>query len=112
DSELAALYGSALCVVAPAYLEDYGLTALEAMAFGKPVVVCKDGGGLVDFVEDGITGFVVDPNGRALAEAVRTLADDPALARKMGAAAREAGGGYSWGRAAEEILAGLARVAG
>ena len=112
DSELAGLYGNALCVVAPAYLEDYGLTALEAMAFGKPVVVCKDGGGLVEFVEDGITGFVVEPNGRAIAEAVRILHLDPALARKMGDAARAAGVRYSWDRALEEILAGLARVAG
>ncbi|MEW6471847.1 MAG: glycosyltransferase family 4 protein [Actinomycetota bacterium] len=112
DSELAELYGAALCVVAPAYLEDYGLTALEAMAFGKPVIVCKDGGGLVDFVEDGKTGFVVEPNGRAIAEAIQTLADDPSLAWKMGQAAREAGSRYSWQRAAEEILAGLAKVTG
>ena len=82
------------------------------MAFGKPVIVCKDGGGLVEFVEDGVTGFVVEPNGRAIAEAVRRLADDPALARKMGRAAREAGAYYSWDRAVEEILAGLARVIG
>lgn len=112
DDELSQLYGRALCVVAPAYLEDYGLTALEAMAFGKPLIVCKDGGGLVEFIDDGITGFVVEPNGRAIADAIRILAADRELARTMGEAAREAAARYTWERAVEEVLAGLARTAG
>ena len=112
ESELAELYGGALCVVAPAYLEDYGLTALEAMAFGKPLVVCHDGGGLVHFVDDGVTGFVVEPKGRAIADAIRVLVDDPDLARKLGRNAREAAAAYTWQRTTEEILAGLACVIG
>jgi glycosyltransferase involved in cell wall biosynthesis len=111
-AELADLYRSALCVVAPAYLEDYGLTAIEAMAFGKPVIVCRDGGGLTEFVEDGVTGFVVEPGGRAIAKAVGVLAADPALAREMGAEGRERSREFTWGHASEEFLAGLARVAG
>lgn len=111
ESELAGLYRSALCVVAPAYLEDYGLTAIEAMAFGKPVVVCRDGGGLVDFVKDGVTGFVVEPTGPAIAEAVRRFREDPSLARAMGAAALEASRRYTWDRALREVAEGLAQVA-
>ena len=89
DEELAALYRDALCVVAPAYDEDHGLTVVEAMAYGKPVVVCRDGGGLTALVEDGVNGFVVEPDGASIAAAVARFADDPALARTMGAAARE-----------------------
>jgi len=112
DDELARHYRQALCVVAPAYREDYGLTAIEAMMFGKPVVVCEDGGGLTAFVEDGVTGFVVAPTGRAIADAVARLADDRELARSMGAAGRERAAELTWSRAWQELDAGLARVAG
>ena len=63
DARLTQLYREAPCVVAPAYEEDYGLTAVEAMRFGAPVVVCRDGGGLAAIVSDGVDGFVVDPDG-------------------------------------------------
>jgi glycosyltransferase involved in cell wall biosynthesis len=112
DADLAELYRGASCVVAPAYLEDYGLTAIEAMAFGKPLVVCKDGGGLVEFVEDGVNGFVVEPTGGAIAAAVQRFADEPDLARTLGRNARQQAGQYTWARAMEEIRAGLERVAG
>lgn len=89
DARLADLYRTALCVVAPAYDEDDGLTVLEAMAYGRPVVVCRDGGGLTALVEDGVNGFVVEPDGAAIAEAIGRFASDRDLARTMGAAARE-----------------------
>ena len=44
-------YRRAGVVVAPTFREDYGLTVLEAFAHGRPVVVCDDGGGLVELVE-------------------------------------------------------------
>jgi glycosyltransferase involved in cell wall biosynthesis len=109
-AELDRLYRRALCVVAPAYLEDYGLTAIEAMAYGKPLVVCKDGGNLANFVEDGVNGFVVEPDGRSIAEAVQRFVDDPALAQKLGAAARETARPYTWERAMRQFDAGIERV--
>jgi len=76
DAELAGLYRDALCLVAPAFREDYGLTAIEAMAFGRPVVVASDGGGLTAVVDDGVNGFrggAVGPGRRP--DAVRRLAE-------------------------------------
>jgi len=70
-------------VVAPAHREDYGLTVLEAFAFGRPVVVCDDGGGLVELVEGTGAGLVVAPRPQAVADAVASLRDDPARARAM-----------------------------
>jgi glycosyltransferase involved in cell wall biosynthesis len=101
--ELHELYAGALCAVAPAYLEDYGLTAVEAMTYGLPLVVCDDGGGLTSFVDDGVTGFVVEPTGRAIADAIKKLRDDPVLAAEMGQAARERARDFTWERAMEEI---------
>jgi glycosyltransferase involved in cell wall biosynthesis len=95
-TELDDLYRGALCVVAPAYLEDYGLTAVEAMAYGKALIVCSDGGNLVNFVEDGVNGYVVEPTGKAIGEAVQRLWQDRALAARLGAAARETAAHFTW----------------
>lgn len=103
ESELAARYRRALCVVAPAYREDYGLTVLEAMHHGRPVIVCTDGGGLVDFIDDGVEGLVVEPHPRAIAEAVRRLADDRVMAAAMGRAGRARAASYTWARAAGDL---------
>jgi colanic acid/amylovoran biosynthesis glycosyltransferase len=68
--------------------EGFCNAVLEAQAMQLPVV-CSDAGGLVENVEDGVTGFVVPRrNPAALAEKVRQLCVDPALRRQMGQAGR------------------------
>lgn len=84
------LYDEASVVVAPAYREDYGLTAIEAMIRARPVVVCDDGGGLTELVTDGVSGVVVEPRAEAMADAIDRLVGDPHLAARLGAAGREA----------------------
>jgi len=62
-------------------------SALEALAAGVPVVAAAHGG-LLEIVRDGGTGLLVPPNDhRALARALRRLADDPAERARMGEAA-------------------------
>lgn len=112
DAELARLYAGALCVVAPAHNEDYGLTVIEAMAAGRPVVVCSDGGGVCLPVVDGENGYVVEPTGRAIAAAVARLRESPDLARSMGERARETAAAYTWERAMRQIMDGVERLCG
>jgi glycosyltransferase involved in cell wall biosynthesis len=95
-------YASALCVVCPAFDEDYGLTCLEAMALGKPVIACVDGGGYVELIDDGVDGFLVEATGPAIAAAIERL-KDPALARAMGARGREKARTYTWPRAIDQV---------
>jgi glycosyltransferase involved in cell wall biosynthesis len=76
--------------------EDYGYVTVEAFLSGKPVVTCKDSGGTLEFVEDGATGFVVDPEPQALALALNRLYLDRRLAREMGAAGRPRVAGIGW----------------
>ena len=108
DGALGHLYRSARCLVAPAYDEDYGLTAIEAMAHGLPVIVCRDGGGLADIVEDGRSGLVVDPTPAAIAEAVTRLHTDDDLAEQLAAGALERAAAFTWERAEQQLLTGLA----
>ena len=63
-------------------VEGLGVVFLEAAASGLPVIG-GDSGGAPETVVPGTTGFVVDGD-ESLAEAIRLLLDDPALAAEMG----------------------------
>ncbi len=102
QQELLAEYASALCVVCPAFDEDFGLTCLEAMACGKPVIACTDGGGYIELIEDGVDGFLVRPTGPAIAAAIARLQDRD-LAREMGARGREKARAFTWPRAIDQV---------
>ncbi len=108
DATLARLYATAPCVVAPAFDEDYGLTAIEAMAHGAPVVVCEDGGGLADLVDHEVDGLVVAPTGAALAGAVERILTDRDLATSLAAGARARAATVTWARAEDELRLALA----
>lgn len=101
--ELGRLFAGALCVIAPSLLEDYGLTAIEAMVHGKPVIACTDGGGLLDTVRNGENGLVVPPTGRAIAGAVELLRQDADLRAHLVAGARETAASYTWARAMGQL---------
>ncbi|MBX5492124.1 MAG: glycosyltransferase family 4 protein [Chloroflexi bacterium] len=69
--------------------ELLGLSVLEAMASGTPVVASRLGG-IPEIVDDGVTGFLVPPGDvEALRERLAYLLERPRLAAAMGAAARE-----------------------
>lgn len=102
EEQLLAEYAAALCVVCPAYDEDFGLTCLEAMACGKPVIACRDGGGYVELVEDGVDGLLVEPTGPAIAAAIERLRD-VTLARTMGERGRQKARAFTWTRAIDQV---------
>ena len=77
---------SSFAVLPPVMPETFGLAALEAAAAGK-AVVASDIGGLPEVVIDGVTGLVVPPGDvPSLARALRALADDAELRRRLGEA--------------------------
>ena len=91
DEDLPGLYAGADIFVLPANsrAEAFGIVLLEAMASGLPCVTTELGTGTSCVVQDGQTGFVVPPGDpSALRAAIRQLADDPALRRRLGEAGR------------------------
>ena len=71
------------------WLETFGLTLLEAMAFGIPVIA-PPVGGPVELVSDGVEGFLIDcRQSEALAALVLQLANDKALCLRLSDSARQ-----------------------
>lgn len=77
-------YHTGHALLFPSRLEGFGLAVAEAMACGLPVVAARTSS-LPELVVEGEGGFLCPPDDvPALAEAVRRLAGDPALCRRMG----------------------------
>ena len=90
DEELIDLYLGALAVYFGPFDEDYGYIAIEGMAAARAVIVTNDAGGPLEFVRPDETGIVVEPEPAAIAASFDRLAADPALARSLGSAGRDA----------------------
>lgn len=97
-------YSAADVFVTTPWYEPFGLTPLEAMACGTPVVGSRVGG--IQFtVVDGETGFLVPPRDPdALADRLACLLRDPALRRAFGErAVRRARDRFSWSGVAAAV---------
>ncbi|WP_343726946.1 glycosyltransferase [Burkholderia seminalis] len=89
--EKVALLRACRAMVLPSHLrsEAFGMVLVEAGMFGKPMICCEIGSGTSYVNEHGVTGLVVPPEQPdALADAMRVLLADDALAGRMGQAAR------------------------
>jgi glycosyltransferase involved in cell wall biosynthesis len=104
DDELVELYSGALAVIYAPFEEDYGYVTLQAFLAGKPVITSRDSGGVLEWVKDGVTGFVTDGSPESIGAAVMRLAEDRALAQRMGAAAHDAVRDLSWPPVVRELL--------
>ena len=109
-SQLPTVYASADVYVLPSLVEGFGLTGLEAMACGLPVVLSEHTLGR-DVITDGVEGYVVpirDPE--SIAERLRLLAADPDCRHRMGVAARSKAEQYSWEASGRAFANGIETV--
>lgn len=104
-SELRDYYCAADVFVTTPWYEPFGITPLEAMACGCPVVGSAVGG-IQYTVVDAVTGYLVPPkNPVELAERLARLRHNPALARAMGRAGmRRVRAAFTWRRVAGDLL--------
>jgi glycosyltransferase involved in cell wall biosynthesis len=109
DDALAELMAGSAAFCVPSASEGFGLTALEAMSCGAPVIVA-DRGALPEVVGD--AGIVVEPVADALTGALDALLLDDARRATLAAAGRDRARGLSWHHCAAGWLAFLELVAG
>lgn len=73
----------------PSHVEAFGIAPVEAMAVGKPTIFTKYGAG-PEVIDDGVSGLLCDPRDSVdIANKIDTILSDVALARRLGAAARD-----------------------
>ncbi|NOQ47416.1 MAG: sucrose synthase [Desulfobulbaceae bacterium] len=95
--------------VQPAFFEAFGLTVIEAMASGLPTFATRYGGPL-EIIENGVSGFNIDPNhGDRAAEILfdffeRCLVDPAHWQRLSEGAVRRVETNYTWKRYAKRLL--------
>ena len=89
QEDVAQFYAAFDALVLPSSIEGTPVSAIEALAAGRPVVATRVGG-VPDVVEEGEDGFLVEPGAtEELAERLAQLAADPELRERMGRAGRD-----------------------
>ena len=98
--ELAMLMSSSTAAIAPSPFETFGLTILEVLACGTPVVVANSGAGM-EIVDSGC-GAVAEPTGLAMADAIETVLAQhtPTIRRHCVSRASH----YSWSASAASMV--------
>jgi glycosyltransferase involved in cell wall biosynthesis len=103
EEDLPSLYATADLYVTPSPFEGFGLTVLEAMACGTPVV-CADAGALPEIV--GAAAVRVPPQSAgALAEAIGSLLESPERRRSLRKAGFDQAAGFRWAATARGTAA-------
>jgi glycosyltransferase involved in cell wall biosynthesis len=105
DSDLVAIYSSALAVAMPSYSEGFGLPAIEAMACSAPVL-SSNRGSLPEVVGD--AGVYFDPfDIQAISAALIEIVENEELRASLSSKALERAKGFTWPRAARSTLSHL-----
>lgn len=90
------IYAKCTVYIQPSVTEGFGLTCLEAMANGRPVIV-TEGAGVSELVEDGRDGFVVPiRDSTVIADRIQWFRDNPDRLRIMGENARKKAEQFTW----------------
>lgn len=92
---LARYYAACDVFVLPSLMETQGLVVMEAMWFGRPVIVTSAIVSADELVDQGVNGYIVDPDSvDDLTQRLTALANDPALRATLGEASRHRAQAY------------------
>lgn len=99
-------YAQADLFVLPTRAECFGHVTVEALASGLPAIV-SDVGGARDIVDDGVTGWLIEPGAAGIAAALQRALDARAALPRMGAAGRRVAEERFDGRRNDRVLVDL-----
>ncbi|MGB7273023.1 MAG: glycosyltransferase family 1 protein [Geitlerinemataceae cyanobacterium] len=101
--ELASAFASADAFIFPSRTETLGLVLLEAMAAGCPVVAARKGG-IVDIVQDGVNGYLFDPDDpQGAIRATQQLLEHSQEREVLRQNARQEAERWGWAAATEQL---------
>jgi glycosyltransferase involved in cell wall biosynthesis len=104
DQKLVELYNTATLTVYAPYREPFGLVALESMACGTAVLGIREGG-LLETIEDGVNGRLVERNEDEFSRVLSEMISEPKMLAEMGKAAnRIAFERWGWKTAAHRLI--------
>lgn len=95
------LYSTHGCLIVPSYQESFGLTALESLAAGLPLIATQSGG-LGEFVSRNVACVIRRPNAAQIAHAVRSVWLNPHETAARVRHGRRLAGRLNWGHAATQ----------
>jgi glycosyltransferase involved in cell wall biosynthesis len=96
-------YGAADIFLLPSRYETFSLVAFEAAACGLPVVA-TDCSGIRELVGSDVAGLLIEGTRQGVGQALRLLAQDPDLRRRLGLAAHERATSSTWERSTQSVL--------
>lgn len=108
DADMAALMAGADVFCLPSLYEGFGMTALEAMASGTPVIV-SDRGALPEVVGD--AGLIVSPDANSVERALCRVLSEAGLAADLRRKGLERARTHTWDRTAQGWLVALRQAA-
>lgn len=111
QTELANYYASSDAFIFPSISETYGNVVTEAMACGLPCIIAN-GGGTINFVQNGLNGYIVNPNNaNEYLEKATILVQNKKLANKMSFEALKFTAHMDWNNLVDDFYQSLKKLA-
>lgn len=107
DEELIKLYAQCGAVYFAPIDEDYGYITLEAFLSQKPVITCKDSGGVLEFIQDGMSGHVCQAKEDSIGAAIQKTCGSLKRCKEMGQVGYEKVKDISWDNVIDKLTCTL-----
>ncbi len=107
DEDLLELYANTFAVFFVPLDEDYGYITLEAFLSKRPVITSSDAGGVLEFVKEGMNGYICKPEPEAFAEKITQLYNDRKMCAKLGERGYMDVKDISWTHVIDELTASI-----